>query len=61
MFNEIINSVRAIHQIHPELRFQQIIYIAANKAGWNGDDLFYCEDSIIKAGFEKWLGEITSQ
>lgn len=57
MFEEIINYVRAIHQTHPELRFQQIIHIAADKAGWNSNDLFYCEDSVIKAGLEKWLGE----
>lgn len=60
MFETIFSSVRAINQVHPELRFQQIMTIAAQKAGWKDNDLFYCPDATIKQGLDMWLGELTT-
>ena len=57
MFETIFSNVRAIHQQHPELRFQQIMAIAAQKAGWKDNDLFYCPDSTIKQGLDMLLGD----
>ena len=37
---------------HPELRLCQALSIAAHKAGWTNDDLFYCPDSTILKGLE---------
>lgn len=57
MFETIFNNVRAIHAIYPELRFQQIMTIAAQRAGWKENDLFYCPDDVINQGLEKTLKE----
>lgn len=37
---------------HPELRLCQVLSIAAHKAGWTNEDLFYCPDSTILKGLE---------
>lgn len=37
---------------HPELRLCQVLSIAAHKAGWANEDLFYCPDSTILKGLE---------
>lgn len=37
---------------HPELRLCQVLSIAAHKAGWTNEDLFYCSDSTILKGLE---------
>lgn len=37
---------------HPELRLCQVLSIAAHKAGWASEDLFYCPDSTILKGLE---------
>lgn len=58
MFETIFNNVRAICQFHPELHFQQIMTIAAQKAGWKDNDLFYCPDETIKQGLDMWLVEL---
>lgn len=60
MFETIFNNVRVIHRQYPELRFQQIMTIAAQKAGWKDNDLFYCPDITIKQGLDIWLGELTA-
>lgn len=52
MFETIFRNVRAISQIHPELRFTQIITMAANRAGWKENDLFYCTNEMIEKGLE---------
>ena len=61
MFENIFCKVRAINTIHPELRFQQIMSIAAKKAGWNDNDLFYCPNEIILKGLTLFLEEYSSQ
>lgn len=40
---------------HPELRYGQILAIAASKAGYCNDDLFYIEDSDLEKGLIKVL------
>ena len=60
MFETIFSNVRVIYQNHPELRLQQIITIAAQKAGWKDNDLFYCPDATIKQGLDIWLCELTA-
>lgn len=60
MFETIFYNVRAINQIHPELRFQQIMTIAAQKAGWKDNDLFYCPNEIIEKGLAILLEEYIS-
>lgn len=41
-----------VRKLHPELRLCQILSIAAYKAGWTDNDLFYCPDSTILKGLE---------
>ena len=41
-----------IKKRHPELRICQIIDIAAYKAGWDNNDLFYLSDEKILSGLE---------
>ena len=60
MFETIFSNVRAINQIHPELRFQQIMTIAAQKVGWKDNDLFYCPHEIIENGLAILLEEYIS-
>ena len=60
MFETIFSNVRAINQIHPELRFQQIMTIAAHEAGWKDNDLFYCPNEIIENGLAMLLEEYIS-
>lgn len=60
MFENIISHVRAIKAIYPELRFQQIMTIAAQKADWKDNDLFYCPDEIILKGLTRFLTELCS-
>lgn len=60
MFENIFSQVRAINNICPELRFQQIMSIAARKAGWSDNDLFYCPNETILKGLTQFLGEISS-
>lgn len=56
--NEIIKYMFIIQSRHPELRVGQIMSIAAQKGGWNNNDIFYCSNDILKAGFRKWLSEL---
>lgn len=51
-FEECIRLLLNVHFIHPELRMCQVLSIAAHKAGWTNDDLFYCPDSTILKGLE---------
>lgn len=55
MFERIFAKIRMVHMNHPELRFNQIMSIAAKKAGWIGDDLFYCPDNTIEKGLDMLL------
>lgn len=48
----------AIKQNHPELRICQIMSIAAKKADWFNDDLFYCPDDTLIKGLEKAAEEM---
>lgn len=48
----------AIKQNHPELRICQIMSIAAKKADWFNDDLFYCPDDTLINGLEKVAEEM---
>lgn len=58
MFESIFCKVRMIATDHPELRFQQIMSIAAKKAGWKDDDLFYCPNKIIEEGLDLMIRDI---
>lgn len=40
---------------NPQLRIGQILHIAASKAGWQAEDLFYIPDEILKKGLQKFL------
>lgn len=55
MFENIFAKIRMINQIHPELRFNQIMSIAAKRAGWKEDDLFYCPNETIEQGLDMLL------
>lgn len=46
-----------IHKKSPELRLCQILSIAAHKAGWKDDDLFYCPDEVILKGLNAIIVE----
>lgn len=46
-----------IRKHRPELRICQIFNIAAFKAGWKDNDLFYCPDEMILKGLELLRGE----
>lgn len=50
MFDKMISNIWAVHTHRPELRFAQILAIAAAKAGWKGNDIFYCPDDILEKG-----------
>lgn len=53
--DEAANLRRALAKLrkrHPELRLCQVLSIAAHKAGWANEDLFYCPDSTILQGLE---------
>ena len=41
-----------VRKKYPELRLCQLLSIAAYKAGWANEDLFYCPDSTILKGLE---------
>lgn len=58
MFESIFAKIRVINQEHPALRFQQIMSIAAMKAGWSQNDLFYCPNEIIEKGLDLMMSEI---
>ncbi len=55
--DEILNLVKVVHAIYPMLRFQQIMSIAAQKAGWKDNDLFYCPDDIIVSGLKLMMND----
>lgn len=55
--DEILNLVRVVHAAYPMLRFQQMMSIAAQKAGWKENDLFYCPDDIIVSGLKLMLNK----
>lgn len=57
-FGKLMNLIKAYHSCHPELRLCQLLYIAANKAGWSNDDLFYCPDDKLSDGLVKMLHEL---
>ena len=46
-----------IHNRHPELRMCQVFSIAAFKAGWTDNDLFYCSDDTILNGLKLLVEE----
>lgn len=58
MFEHIFAKIRIVNQLHPELRFNQIISIAAKRAGWKDDDLFYCPDEIIVKGLDALISNL---
>lgn len=55
MFETIIEKIREVNSAYPELRFQQIMSIAATKAGWGDTDLFYCPDNLIENGLDQMI------
>ncbi len=55
--DEILNLAKVVHAIYPMLRFQQIMSIAAQKAGWKDNDLFYCPDDIIVSGLKLMMND----
>lgn len=55
--DEILNLTNVVHAIYPMLRFQQIMSIAAQKAGWKDNDLFYCPDDIIVSGLKLMIND----
>lgn len=56
-----VDSIKIIQEIYSELRITQILSIAAKKAGWNNDDLFYCPDEIIQKGLRLFLQDENSK
>lgn len=57
-FEEIFQMMRVAHRVNPELRFQQIMSLAATNAGWTQDDLFYCPDNLIIKGLSSFIEEV---
>ena len=55
MENEIYTALANVRSRYPELRICQIFSIAASKAGWGNNDLFYCPDSTILKGLNMIL------
>lgn len=55
MESKILLYLAEMKKAHKELRYTQIMSIAAKNAGWEGDDLFYCPDRLILDGLEKML------
>lgn len=55
--DEILSLVKVVNAIYPMLRFQQMMSIAAQKAGWKENDLFYCPDDIIASGLKLMLND----
>lgn len=49
---QIATLIYEIKKVHPELRLCQILSIAATKAGWKDNDLFYCSDETILKGLQ---------
>ena len=49
---------KIIFKRHPELRFLQLMYIAAKNGGWKNDDIFYCPDDVLIAGLKKIVDDI---
>lgn len=56
-FARCIQLLYEVHSKHPELRMCQILSIAAHKAKFLNNDLFYCPDSTVCEG----LGLILEQ
>lgn len=55
--DEIYYRTLFINRLFPELRTQQIMSMAAKKAGWKNDDLFYCEDATLIKGLQMVVDE----
>lgn len=55
--DEILSLVKVVNAIYPMLRFQQMMSIAAQKAGWKENDIFYCPDDIIASGLKLMLND----
>lgn len=55
--DEILSLAKVVNAIYPMLRFQQMMSIAAQKAGWKENDLFYCPDDIIVSGLKLMLND----
>lgn len=61
-YKESINlMIKDIISTYPELRYGQIISIAARYGGWEGNnwgskDIFYCPDEIIYKGLQRLIG-----
>ena len=55
--DEIFELAKVVHTIYPMLRFQQMMSIAAQKAGWKENDLFYCPDDVIVSGLKFMLND----
>lgn len=55
--DEILSLIEIVHAIYPMLRFQQMMSIAAQKAGWKENDLFYCPDDTIASGLKFMLND----
>lgn len=49
---QIAMLIYEVKKVRPELRLCQILSIAANKSGWDNDDLFYCSDETILEGLQ---------
>lgn len=55
--DEVLSLAKVASAIYPMLRFQQMMSIAAQKAGWKDNDLFYCPDDTIIKGLKLMLEE----
>lgn len=55
----IHSMLQYILQEHPELRYAQIIFIAAQYGEWNDNDVFYCPDDILYRGLKQFISSDT--
>ena len=51
----IINDLKKLWLLNPDMRLCQLLYWVASKSGWNNDDLFYLEDDIVSNQLKKEL------
>lgn len=57
----ILDQIKEVSKIVPELRLGQLLICAANKSGWVGDDIFNIENFQLSKGLLLLKDEIMLQ
>ena len=54
----MLEKIRAIWKAYPDLRLGQLLNTAGHSGGWQDNDQFYLEDTLLEKGLDRFFVEM---